>query len=365
MVGPFPKNEIYCGVSNGIYLTLKSNIIKEYNIKYIATSYQGIKLRKIAAMALGLCKFFAYIVFTDIKLVHIVTASWLSFYRKAVFIFIGKVFRKKLVLEIQSGDFYLFYAWGPKFNRWIITKILDRVDTIIALSERLAIGMKKKTTNNNIKIRFNSVDTSIFSSQIYKSKKSVESNNVIFIGRLSKKKGIYDLLEAIPLVIKRKPSTMFILCGKGDIEDCKKICKEKGINDHVEFLGWIDGQNKIDVICSADVFVLPSYFEALPNAIIEAMAAGLPIISTNVGGIPDIIQDGVNGFLVQPGDIQAIADRILKLLADKALREKIGERNSMKAKSTFDVNVVIEQLCQIYHELLEDELRPRPQYMSL
>ena len=352
MIGPFPKNKIYGGISNGVSVTLASNIVDEYNIKYIATSCRGNGLQKIMAMAAGLSKLFTYLVFTNIKILHIKSASWLSFYRKMVYVFMGKVFRKKVILQIHGGEFNVFYDWGPNINRWIITKVLDSVSLILVLSERKANDIKAKTKNNNIKILFNPVNTSSFSLHSNKTKKSKETNNVIFMGKLCKQKGIYDLLQAIPLILKKEPSAIFILCGDGEIDNYRRICEKKGIADRVRFLGWISGQNKINKICNADVFVLPSYIEGLPNAIIEAMSAGLPIVSTRVGGIPDIIQDGINGFLIQPGDVQAIGDRIVKLLQDRSLKQKMGERNAMEAKNKFDVNVVIKQLCQIYHELL-------------
>jgi glycosyltransferase involved in cell wall biosynthesis len=159
-------------------------------------------------------------------------------------------------------------------------------------------------------------------------------------------------LKAIPLVLGKEPYVRFILCGDGDIDNCKLICESEGISDKVIFCGWVRGQKKIDEIKNADVFILPSYREGLPVSILEAMSAGLPIVSTNVGGIPNIIKDGINGFLFKPGDLEAITDRIIKLSRDEVLRLKMGEKNVVKANKMFDVDIVIKQLCQIYKELL-------------
>lgn len=101
------------------------------------------------------------------------------------------------------------------------------------------------------------------------------------------------------------------------------------------------------------MFVLPAYNEGFPVAIIEAMSAGLPIISTPVGGIPDVIEEGTNGFLVEPGDAEAIADRIVNLLNNRALNHNMGKQNAMKALANFDVSIVVNALCKIYEQTLK------------
>lgn len=351
MVGPFPPYDIKGGISSVISNYLSSDIKKEFNIIYISTSSGKNMFIKIDSLFISIFKLLYNLTFKKIDIIHIHSGSWRSFYRKIVYVFISKLYRKKIILHIHGGEFNLFYD-RSSINKYLITTTLNTVDMIIIISSRLSSDIKEKTKNKNIKILFNSINTLKFSSQSNNIRKSKATNNVIYLSKLSSKKGIFDLLSAIPLVINKRSSAKFIICGNGMLDECRRICEEKDISHSVEICGWVSGQEKIKLICNADVFVLPSYCECFPVAIIEAMAAGLPIISTCVGGIPDIIKDGLNGYLIQPGDIESLANKILILLENRQLRNKMGELNVKKAKDMFDVNVIAKRLCSLYRELL-------------
>lgn len=352
MIGPFPKDKIFGGISAIICTFLSSNSLHQYDITYFSTSSKGNLVHKLVSMSINPLRFLVYLVLNDVHILHIHTASWLSFYRKTIYILIGKLLRRKIILQIHGAEFNKFYSWGPGFNRKIISRVLNSVNLILALSERRANDVMEKTENRNIKMIFNPVNTSIFTSHSYKSKIGKKPKKVLFMGKLCERKGIYDLLETVPLVVKKFPNVKFMLCGDGEIANCRQICEQIGITPYVEILGWTTGNDKVRVLRNAYIFVLPSYDEGLPVAILEAMSTGLPIISTRVGGIPDIIRDGVNGFLLEPGDIPGIADRIIKLLNEENLKQKIGKNNFIQARECFDVNVVGKQLSQIYRELL-------------
>ena len=102
----------------------------------------------------------------------------------------------------------------------------------------------------------------------------------------------------------------------------------------------------------ADIYVLPSYAEGLPMSILEAASYGLPIVATRVGGIPEIIDDGVNGFLIDPGDKGALTDRLLRLIENPELRSQMGRAAYQKVKEKFDVDTVVKQLDSLYQEFL-------------
>ncbi len=146
----------------------------------------------------------------------------------------------------------------------------------------------------------------------------------------------------------------FIFAGNGEIEKVKNLCKGKNIQDNIHLLGFISGEEKIKNFHKADIFILPSYNEGLPVSVLEAMAAGLSIITTPVGGIPEAVEDGVNGFLVEPGNPEMLADRILKLLEDEELRERMGRKSLRIAKEKFDVNIIAEGLSKIYEKVLAE-----------
>jgi glycosyltransferase involved in cell wall biosynthesis len=123
------------------------------------------------------------------------------------------------------------------------------------------------------------------------------------------------------------------------------------MRDRVEVLGWITGADKLTRLQQAAVFALPSFSEGLPMGLLEAMAAGLPVLATPVGGIPEVITDGVEGFLVDPGDVGALTDRLSRLLSDENLRGRMGRAARHKAEALFTVDVILPQLEQLYTRL--------------
>ena len=124
--------------------------------------------------------------------------------------------------------------------------------------------------------------------------------------------------------------------------------EELGIADHVELLGWVRGEDKERLLATAVLYVLPSYNEGLPVSVLEAMAAGLPILTTPVGGIPEAVTDGVEGFLVEPGDVRTLADRLERLLADADLARRMGVAARHKVEAAFSANAVVPQLEAMY-----------------
>ena len=138
----------------------------------------------------------------------------------------------------------------------------------------------------------------------------------------------------------------------GEIDRIKDTCINQGINDHVTFRSGFSNDEKNDLLFGSDIYLLPSYAEGLPISLLEAMAAGLPIISTPVGGIPEVIVEGENGFLITPGDYVDLANKIIKLIETPELRMKIGQKNENKIRDEYDWNIISDKLKNEYRTLL-------------
>ncbi len=122
------------------------------------------------------------------------------------------------------------------------------------------------------------------------------------------KKGVYDIIEAAKRI--ENPNVVINLYGDGELEIFEKLIQENNLQDKVKIKGWISGEQKNKAIKESDIYILPSYNEGLPMSILEAMACGLPVISTPIGGIAEAVKDGVNGYLIQPGDYEALTEKI-------------------------------------------------------
>jgi glycosyltransferase involved in cell wall biosynthesis len=174
---------------------------------------------------------------------------------------------------------------------------------------------------------------------------------VLFVGRLSAPKGIYDLFDAIPQVVARCPGTKFVLVGVAENAAMEPVIRSaaerRGIAPHIAFLGSLEGRSKGIAFATSHMIVVPSWTEAFPLVIPEAMAAGLPVIATRVGAIPDFVTDGEDGFLVAPRDAPALAERICRLLDDDALHQRISERVQARAPREFAIDIGCAKVAQV------------------
>ena len=166
---------------------------------------------------------------------------------------------------------------------------------------------------------------------------------VLFIGRLSAPKGLYDLYDAIPRVLERHPSAKFVMVGVAENEAMEPVVRaeadRRGISERLVFRGSLDGREKAAAYATSQMIVVPSWTEAFPLVIPEAMAAGLPIIASAVGAIPDFVKDGEDGFLVPPRDPTALAAAIVRLLDDEEMRRRMSERVRERAPREFAIEV--------------------------
>lgn len=278
-----------------------------------------------------------------IRIVHIHTASNLSFYRSVLFVLLGKIFRRKVLLHIHGGAFLDFYKTAPRFVSWG----LRQCDRIIVLSEGLKKQFSELVPSLDVRVIRNAVEPPA----LLKNPERDDLVHFLFLGVIKKEKGLFDLLEAMSRC-KGDLRGKFILHvgGGGNEIYLQKMIEEKGLSDIVVFEGWVEGERKQSLLGSSDVFILPSYVEGLPITILEAMSHGLAVIATSVGAIPEIISPK-GGILITPGDLDALVDAIRTLLRDERLRSEMGAFNRLKVKP-FHVKSVRQELELLYRDVL-------------
>lgn len=171
------------------------------------------------------------------------------------------------------------------------------------------------------------------------------------VGRLSPEKGHSVFIRAAALVHHQFPACRFLIVGDGPLRSqLQSLAEDLGLKDQIEFVGYQPDVRTY--LGSMDVFALPSYTEAMPLSLLEAMAMGLPVVASKVGGVPEIVQDGVTGFLTAPGDEKDLADKTIKLLRSSGLRKAMGESGRETVKSKFDVDVMARRVTELYRAVL-------------
>jgi glycosyltransferase involved in cell wall biosynthesis len=297
----------------------------------------------------GIClfKLFWFILVKRIKIVHMHGSSYGSFLRKAIIINICYLLKVKSVYHMHGSEFKLFYKKYNKRN--VLKKNINKVDMLIALSESWKHFFSSVTNEKKIHVVNNMVDKPEFVKD-YSPYPSIIK--FLFLGRIGCRKGIFDLLE----VIKDNKAALrnkFLLHAGGDGETDKLIefVEKNGLKNLVKFEGWVSGEKKKVLLTACDVYILPSYNEGLPIAILEAMSYGLPIISTDIGGISEAVLDNENGFLIEPGNKQQIWECISYYLTHPQELEKMGRRSSAIVTKFYPENI-IPKLNSIYEKLL-------------
>jgi len=176
------------------------------------------------------------------------------------------------------------------------------------------------------------------------------------IGNLRKAKGYDVLVEAASIVCKKRKDIKFIILGKGPLEHyLKKKIKQLHIDDSVEFYGFVD--NVYNYILHFDIVIIPSLWEGFPVVALESMACGKPIVATTAGDMPEIIQDGINGLIVEPGNAKAMADALIKLVDNPNLMKKMGERSEGLVEK-FSLNNMVREYVSVYENILQ-KMQPK------
>jgi len=179
-----------------------------------------------------------------------------------------------------------------------------------------------------------------------------EEKVVLYVGRLDREKGLQTLIEAGAALKSSGVDFRLVVVGGGDYYDeLVRYAGALGLTDSVKFLGPVDYEQVPNYYQAADIFVLPSKaLEGLPMTIIEAMAAGLPVIASDLGGIPEAVVDGEAGILVEPGNVEKLLNALTKLLTDDKLRQRMGEKASRIAREKFSQKAMVEGTLQVLRD---------------
>jgi len=335
------------GISSVIREYCESGIMERLGICYYPTHCDGSKLQKIFFYIQGLTKIIIDV--PKYHIIHIHTASWWSYRRLFIIILLGKIFTRKVIIHLHGAMFHIYYQKANIFEKKIIEFGFNLADKIIVLSDWWREQISKITSLDKIIVVKNAV--------YIRDYKSISRNfsrplNVLFMGRLESRKGVYDILDAAERLSPKE--VVIFLCGDGEISNVKKKVEEKGIGKWVKIMGWIDGKRKELMFKKAHIFLLPSYNEGLPMSILEALAYGIPVISTPVGGIPEAIRDGQNGFLIPPGRPDLIVDTLRKIANNPELWKQLSLNARKTYKEKFDMKHIEYKLRQIYSELLKN-----------
>ncbi len=259
-----------------------------------------------------------------------------------------------------NEKFMVSFNW---FLRIFEEKMLENVRKIIAVSHftKRELLDYYKVPEEKIRVIHNGVNTSKF--QPAKDKRKIKEElgfnpndlAIVSVGRLYARKGLFTLIESMPAIIKRFKNAKFIISGKGQSDEMHKLivyAEKIGVKDNIIFTGYYPDKKLPKLYQAADVFAFSTFYEHHPFAVLEALSTGLPVVTTNVGGIPETIENGKNGFLVEPFNPKQFGDKILYLLDHPSEASEMGVLARKSILERFDWRIVVKDAMKVYDEAL-------------
>lgn len=272
-----------------------------------------------------------------------------------------KRYNLPLVCSVLGADINVYPFYKP-LTLQLTQQVIAQADQLVAVSEALRKSVEVLAQpKREIRVIYMGCDIGVFRPDEAARKRTREflgispkEKIILFVGRLVRAKGVFELVEAFSQLRSRLPKTHLVLLG--DDRDRLRLenqVRQKGLNDVVHFIGVRPHSEMPSWLNAADLFVLPSHNEGLPNVVVEAMACGIPVVATNVGGIPEVIEDKRSGLLIEKGDIHSLASAIEDLLRRDEKRKEMGTYGRSVIERNFSWCKSAKALREVYDEILQ------------
>lgn len=317
------------------------------DVEHIPTMVDGSLLRKLHVFASALVRFRRVLAVDGPLVVHIHFSSRGSTARKLMLVRMAQHARRPVILHAHGSVFDSFFDNLPDFAKRAIRRTFSRADRFVVLSTQwkqyyvARFGLPE----DRVVVLCNPAALPA----AIPDRAGRERVQLLFLGRIGRRKGAFDLLHAftsLPDAVRSRARLVF--AGDGEVDALRSQAAPLG--EHVRVHSWIDADQRDALLAESDAFVLPSYNEGVPMALLEAMASGLPVVTTPVGGIPDAVADGVDGIMVRPGNIEQLAEALRRVIESESLRMSLG-RNARARAERCDVKHYSLQLATLYRSL--------------
>jgi len=345
MVGPDINGR--GGISRVVQIWRNNGLFIENSVKYLSSTSESARYKLVFSLRQFLK--FLILMYAGYQFVYIHTAAYRSFHRKTIFILLAILFSRKIVLHIHPSDFQISLNQLTGVNKYLIFKMLERVTAFVVLSDEMRSYMGSLFPDAKIFVLPNPVDFKELTDQWHHMRSSDE---LLYLGWFIREKGVYDLVDAVARLRERGIVVHLDFYGTKAAARLKDYVAENNMADLIRVQGWVTGRAKVELLYRCAILILPSYSEGVPNVILEAMATRTPIVSTKVGGLKEILKEGENAFVTEPGNSIRLSEDILNCLSNQELRNKFTDNAYRYVKGTHDIAVVKRQFSKIIQSCL-------------
>ncbi len=354
LVGPRPPEPLSGGIEIGVVMLLASSVAQKYHMQFFNTARRRDPSRSVWQRLDYQIRSFAKFAYTVIsrrpQIVH-VKASWgaVNYSQSVGYCLIARLLGKRVLLQLHGGAFDTWYHSLSMPARWAVRASLSWASEVIVLSQYWRDMVAKLVPNRPIHIVPNGVETKYAQPPARRGEPPLK---VLTIGTLGRRKGHFDIIEAAAQLAGRP--FHFLFAGPDENAETGRALRERvdalGLTDSVSFLGPVGRDEKWRLLAETDIFLLPSYGENLPNAILEAMAAALPIVCTPVGALPEMLDEGDHALFVPLGDIKALAQALARCESSPELRSAMGAHNREDVAARYEFEAISRRFDELYAE---------------
>jgi len=362
-----PTPPPYMGPSIATQVLLDSRFCYEFRVMHIDTAdrrpLSNLAKLDVTNVYLAMkhyCILFHKLLFHEVDLVYIpISQMTIGFLRDVPFVVLSKLFKKKVLLHLRGGYFREFYNSSCWVMKYIIEKTLSKIDRMIVLGECLKPLFSGLIPEEKLSVVPNGADMAFDIRESDPSEK--EHIKILFLSNLIESKGFKDVLHSIRDVASKCGNVRYKFAGDWRRNEyrlkCEDYVEREDLCDYVEFCGTVVGIQKVQLFQDADIFVFPTYYpmEGHPWVIVEAMAAGLPIITTDQGCIKESVIHGENGYIVPHRDPKAIAEQTIQLVENPQIRKKMGIQSRELYEANFTKDHFVQRMIKAINLTLNSQ----------
>jgi len=300
------------------------------------------RTRVLQGLVLGLLAALRFPFRDPPDIAHVHTSHRFSFYRASVYVFVAKyLWGVPVVVHVHGSGFDDFVDTDSLAVAELQRRVFRASDEVVVLSPYWRDVVARRADPAKVRVLPNAVEP-----DRYPDPTPASDAHVVFVSNLVERKGVTELVAAVEDLLERRPGEVSVsIAGDGPLAD--EVRALDVAHEAVSYLGYVSEERKRDLLCSGSLYVLPTYAEGLPIAMLEGMAGGNAVVSTDVGSIPEVVDED-SGILVPPGDVDALAAALEALATDAERRARLAANNRAAVEERYAWDRVVDELLEMY-----------------
>jgi len=351
-----PSRQAISGVTTHLNLLLGSALAREFALIHFQVGSEGRdesapgRFWRLLSSPLILA---LRILLANADLVHINTSmNPRAWWRDLAYLAVAKLSGARVVYQVHGGDLPQKFATVAHVPAGVLRFILMLPDAIVVLAGSELAAYRKFVPRQEILVLPNGIDVRSCRDRMHPSHPHPAPLQLVYVGRLAPRKGLQETIEGLAMARARGVSATLVVAGSGPEEPAlRKLVVQLGLSDVVSFVGPVFDGEKRRLFEASDLLMLPSHFEGLPYALLEGMAAGVPVIATRVGAIPDVVEHGMHGLFVPVGNPRAICHAIVRLSGDRARLSAMGVASRRRVIDSYSIERLAGDFGKLYRSL--------------